>query len=61
VTTEEVVSWFERLDKFLDGRWEEFAQWISDTIGLVFRWSVCPRDTTENRVMVVSLVPEDIK
>ncbi len=49
------------MDKFLDGTWEEFEQWIRDTIGSDFCWCVRPRDTTENRKMVASLVLEDIK
>ncbi len=61
VTTERVVCGVERMDKFLDGTWEEFEQWIRDTIGSDFRRRVCPRDTTENREMVASLDLEDIK
>ncbi len=33
MTTEWVVGVVERMDKFLDGTWEEFEQWIKDTIG----------------------------
>jgi len=61
VTTERVVCGVERMDKLLDGTWEEFEQWIRDTIGSDFRWCVRPRDTSENREMVASLVLEDIK
>ena len=61
VTTKRVVCGEERLDKLLDGTWEEFEQWIRGAIGLDFRWCIRPWDTTESRVMVASLVLEDIK
>jgi len=37
VTTERVVCGVARMDKLLDGTWEEFEQWIRDTIGSDFR------------------------
>ena len=32
------------MDKFVDGTWEEFEQWIRDTIGSDFLWCVKPLD-----------------
>lgn len=61
MTTELVVCGVESMDKILDGTWEEFEQWIRDTIGSNFSWCVRPRDTAENREMVASLVLEDLK
>ena len=56
-----MVCGVESMDKILDGTWEEFEQWIRDTIGSNFSWCVRPRDTAENREMVASLVLEDLK
>ena len=55
MTNERVVCGVARMDKFLDRTWEEFEQWIKYTIGSDFRWCVRPRDTAENREMVVAL------
>jgi hypothetical protein len=49
------------MDKWLEGPWEEFEQWIRDTIEADFRWCIRPRDTQVNREMVASLILNDIK
>jgi hypothetical protein len=49
------------MDKWLEGPWEEFEQWIRDTIGSDFRWRVRPIDKLSNRKMIAELVQNDIK
>jgi len=50
------------MDKNWKRSWEEFEQWIRNTIGSDFRWCIRPRDDTlENREMVVELILGDIK
>jgi hypothetical protein len=49
------------MDKRLEGSWEEFEQWIRDTIGSDFRWRVRPMDKLSNRKMIAELVQNDIK
>lgn len=49
------------VDKRLDGSWDEFEQWIKDTIGSDFNWCVRPRDTAGNREMVARLILNDIE
>ena len=33
----------------IDGAWEEFEEWIRDTIGSDFRWRIRPIDTPIKR------------
>ena len=49
------------MDKYLDGTWEEFEEWIREKIESDFHWCVRPRDTATNREMVATLVLNDIK
>ena len=49
------------MDNYLDGSWEEFEQWISNTIGSNFRWRVRPMDKRADRQMIAELVENDIK
>ncbi len=49
------------MDKYLDGTWEEFEEWIREKIGSDFHWCVRPSDTATNREMVATLVLNDIK
>jgi len=49
------------MDKWLEGPWGEFEQWIRDTIGSDFRWRVRPIDKLSNRKMIAELVQNDIK
>ncbi len=49
------------MDKYLDGSWKKFEQWIRNTIGSDFRWRVRPLDSRSNRQMIVDLVQNDIK
>ena len=44
-----------------DGSWEEFEQWISNTIGSNFRWRVRPMDKRADRQMIAELVENEIK
>ncbi len=44
------------MDKYLDGSWEEFEQWIRFTIGSDFLWRVRPLDRQSNRQMVVDQI-----
>jgi hypothetical protein len=49
------------MDKYLDGTWEEFEQWIRFTIGSDFMWRVRPLDRRSNRQMVADTVRTDTK
>ncbi len=48
------------MEKYLEGTWEEFEQWIRFTIGSDFRWHVTPLDNRSTRQMVADLVLQDI-
>ena len=48
------------MEKYLEGTWEEFEQWIRFTIGSGFRWHVTPLDNPSTRQMVADLVLQDI-
>jgi len=48
-------------ERHLVGTWREFEDWIKGTIEADFRWRVRPRDTRENRKMIVGLVLGDIE
>ena len=37
------------MEKYLEGSWKEFEQWIRFTIGSDFRWRVRPMDKPNNR------------
>ncbi len=50
-----------KMDNYLDGSWEEFEQWIRNTIGSNFRWRVRPMDKRADRQMIAELVENDIK
>jgi len=41
-----------RLEKYLEGTWEEFEQWIRFTIGSDFSWKVKPIDRSSSRQTV---------
>jgi len=56
-----VVHDVSMMDNYLDGSWEEFEQWISNTIGSNFRWRVRPMDKRADRQMIAELVENDIK
>jgi hypothetical protein len=49
------------MDKYLDGTWEEFEQWIRFTIGSDFLWRIRPLDRRSNRQMVADMVRTDIE
>ena len=49
------------MNKYLDGSWNEFEQWIRFTIGSDFLWRVRPLDRQSNRQMVADQVLYDIK
>ncbi len=49
------------MDKYLNGSWEEFEQWIRFTIGSDFMWRVRPLDRQSNREMVAELIRSDIE
>ena len=49
------------MDKYLEGTWEEFEEWIRNKIRSDFRWYVRARDTTTNREMVANLILNDIE
>ena len=49
------------MDNYLDGSWEEFEQWIRNTIGSDFHWRVRPMDKRSNRQMLAERVQNDIK
>lgn len=48
-------------ENILDGTWQEFEEWIKDTIGCSFRWRIRTADTRSNREMIASLILEDTK
>ncbi len=50
-----------KMDNYLDGSWKKFEQWIRNTIGSDFRWTVRPMDKRANRQMIAELVQNDIK
>lgn len=41
---------------YRDGTWEEFEQWIRETIAGDFRWRIRPQDDASNREMVAELI-----
>jgi hypothetical protein len=45
----------------VEGSWEEFEQWIRDTIKADFRWCIRPRDTKTNWETVASPILNDIQ
>jgi hypothetical protein len=49
------------IDKYLDGTWEEFEQWIRFTIGSDFVWRIRPLDRQSTRQMVAYTVRADIE
>ena len=49
------------MDRHLVGTWQEFEDWIKGTIESDFQWRVRPRDTRENRQMIVDLILDDTK
>ncbi len=49
------------MEKNLEGSWEEFEEWIRETIGSKFRWRIRPMDTVSNRKMITDLVLDEIK
>ena len=51
----------QNMDKNLEGSWEEFEEWIKETIGSEFRWRIRPLDTVSNRKMIADLVLDEIK
>jgi len=56
-----LVAGEQRMDKHLEGTWEESEAWIKDTIGSDFCWRIRPLDTRSNREMSVSLILDDIR
>ena len=49
------------MDKYLEGTWQEFEDWIRDTIGSDFHWRIRPPDTRANREMIADLILGGIK
>jgi len=49
------------VNKYLDGSWQEFEQWVRFTIGSDFSWRVRPMDKRSNRQMIVDLVQNEMK
>ena len=49
------------MDRYLEGTWEEFEEWIRKTIGSDVHWCIPPRDTRLNREMVADPILNDIK
>ncbi len=49
------------MGNYLDGSWEKFEQWITNTIGSDFRWRVRPMDKRSKRQMLAERVQNDIK
>jgi hypothetical protein len=43
-------------EDFRDGTWEEFEEWIRETIAGGFRWRVRPQDNVFNREMIADLI-----
>jgi len=56
-----VIHKVSKMDNYLDGSWDEFEQWIRNTIGSDFCWRVRPIDKRSNRQMIAKLVQTDIK
>ncbi len=42
--------------QLLSGSWEDFEAWVGRAIGGGFTWKVRPRDTAENRQMVIDSI-----
>jgi hypothetical protein len=49
------------MDKYLDGTWQEFEDWIRDAIGSDFHWHIRLQDTRLNREMIADLTLGIIK
>lgn len=49
------------MNKYLDGSWQEFEQWIRLTIGSDFSWRVRPMDKQSNRQMMVDSIQNEMK
>jgi len=49
------------MDKYLNGTWDEFEQWIRFTIGADFIWLVRPLDRQGNRQIVVDQINHGIE
>ena len=56
-----VIHKVSKMDNYLDGSWDEFEQWIRNTIGSDFCWRVRPIDKRSNQQMIAKLVQTDIK
>jgi hypothetical protein len=49
------------MDKYLESTWQEFEDWIRDTIGSDFHWHIRPQDTRSHREMIANLILGRIK
>ena len=49
------------MDNYLDGSWDEFEQWIRNTIASDFCWRVRPIDKRSNQQTIAKTVQTDIK
>ncbi len=49
------------INNHLDGSWENFEQWIRNTIGSDFRWHIRTMDNRASRKMLAELVQKNIK
>jgi len=43
------------MEDHLSGTWQEFEEWIRNTIAGDFRWKIRPQDNASNREMVASV------
>jgi hypothetical protein len=50
-----------KIDSHMDGSWELSEQWIRNTIGSDFLWSVRPMDKRSNREMIAEIVQNEMK
>ena len=46
------------MEDYCDGTWEEFEEWIRNTIAGDFRWKIRPQDNASNREMVAELIKD---
>jgi hypothetical protein len=49
------------MDKYLEGTWDEFEQWIRFTVGSDFIWKVEPIDRLSSRQMVATDILRSLK
>ena len=48
------------IDRVFSGSWEAFEAWIRQAIGGDFLWKTRPRDTPEQRQLIIDVIRKDL-